>query len=409
MRNLLKTALAAKITSESSFLLPRLVARRIRNARRTRPTVEWFHRLDDAHSLLLGQALEQLSDAWEVDIIGRTISPTPKTLAPQADLLRDYAATDARQIAPHLGLEVGYVTPDSDAVERGHSLLSSVEGTTDYLGLANDIGAILWTGSPISEANSTETGALESNRRRLHRLGHYQSGMLFFEGEWFFGVDRLPLLVERLFEERLGPRPNHFLALPPPPDKPAEIEFFYSVRSPYSYLALRRALDIAEAANVPLTIRPVLPMVMRGEPVPFSKRVYLLRDAAREAHRHDIPFGRVRDPVGRGVERVIAVFVAAQAENLPAIRFLECAATAIWSQGVAVDRDRGLRKVCAEAEIPWEFASNAIRDESWRSAVEANQVALREIGHWGVPTFRVGEHVLWGQDRLWLLEWLVSG
>jgi 2-hydroxychromene-2-carboxylate isomerase len=233
--------------------------------------------------------------------------------------------------------------------------------------------------------------------------------MLFFEGEWFFGVDRLPLLVERLFEERLGPRPNHFLALPPPPDKPAEIEFFYSVRSPYSYLALRRALDIAEAANVPLTIRPVLPMVMRGEPVPFSKRVYLLRDAAREAHRHDIPFGRVRDPVGRGVERVIAVFVAAQAENLPAIRFLECAATAIWSQGVAVDRDRGLRKVCAEAEIPWEFASNAIRDESWRSAVEANQVALREIGHWGVPTFRVGEHVLWGQDRLWLLEWLVSG
>ena len=44
-------------------------------------------------------------------------------------------------------------------------------------------------------------------------------------------------------------------------------------------------------------------MVMRSLPVPPSKRRYITLDAAREARRLGIPFGRIADPVGRPVER----------------------------------------------------------------------------------------------------------
>ncbi len=408
MRNLLISAFAATITSKTWFSAQRFIGRR-RRPKTGRPVVEWFHRLDDAHSVLLGCALEDVMNQCDVDFIGRTVAPTPDHLAPQAELLRAYAAQDAQQIAPHLGLEIGPTPPTAEAVAHAHALLADAEGTTDYLKLANDVGALLWAGALSGGTETPNAETLKTNRRRLEKLGHYQSGMLYFEGEWYFGVDRLNLLTTRLNREHLGARPEQFFTVMPSPPRPDEVEFFYSARSPYSYLALRRALDICEAANVPVRMRPVLPMVMRGEPVPRTKRVYLLRDAAREAHKHKIPFGWVSDPVGPGVERVLAVFLAARAEGLPANEFLECAGQAIWSRGTTVATDRGLKRVCAAAGIPWELAHTAVQSDAWRHEIEDNQRALRELGHWGVPTFRVGDHVLWGQDRLWLLEWLLSG
>ena len=51
----------------------------------------------------------------------------------------------------------------------------------------------------------------------------------------------------------------------------------------------------------------VLPMVMRGLPVPRPKRLYIVHDAAREARLHSTPFGRFNDPVGRPTERGLAI------------------------------------------------------------------------------------------------------
>ena len=45
---------------------------------------------------------------------------------------------------------------------------------------------------------------LEANQQRLVELGHYNSATLHYAGEWYWGVDRLPYLVDRL--EELGAR-----------------------------------------------------------------------------------------------------------------------------------------------------------------------------------------------------------
>jgi 2-hydroxychromene-2-carboxylate isomerase len=103
------------------------------------------------------------------------------------------------------------------------------------------------------------------------------------------------------------------------------IHWFHAVADPWSHLGAQciptvlRALGVARVRalaarwNARLVLRPVLPMVMRGLPVPVEKRMYIVRDCMREALRLGIPFGRMRDPVGPGVERGLAVLNRATA------------------------------------------------------------------------------------------------
>ena len=65
------------------------------------------------------------------------------------------------------------------------------------------------------------------------------------------------------------------------------IHFFCSLRSPYTWLALDRIFQLAEYYQAELKLRFVLPMVMRGLPVPIEKRLYILLDSKREANRLD--------------------------------------------------------------------------------------------------------------------------
>ena len=48
-------------------------------------------------------------------------------------------------------------------------------------------------------------------------------------------------------------------------------------------------------------------MAMRGQPLPLAKRLYILRDAKREADRLGLPFGKIHDPLGEGVWRCLTI------------------------------------------------------------------------------------------------------
>jgi 2-hydroxychromene-2-carboxylate isomerase len=91
------------------------------------------------------------------------------------------------------------------------------------------------------------------------------------------------------------------------PEGRPRVEFFFSFRSPYSYLSAPRAFALAEDYPVELVYRGVRPMAMRGQPLPRSKQFYILRDAKREAGYLDMPFGRMHDPLGDGVWRCLTI------------------------------------------------------------------------------------------------------
>jgi 2-hydroxychromene-2-carboxylate isomerase len=181
------------------------------------------------------------------------------------------------------------------------------------------------------------------------------------------------------------------------------VEFFFSFRSPYSYLAGPRAFALAGRYDIDLRFRGVIPMAMRGQAVPRAKQLHTLRDVKREATRLGMPFGPVHDPIGEGALRCL--LVAERAVDVGRERdFVLAASRAIWAQAADVSQDGPLRDVCEEAGLDWGACVDALGDPGVRARVDANTAALAAIDHWGVPVMTFAGEIYWGQDRVEDLE-----
>jgi 2-hydroxychromene-2-carboxylate isomerase len=181
------------------------------------------------------------------------------------------------------------------------------------------------------------------------------------------------------------------------------LDYYFSFRSPYSYLSAPRVFELPRRYAVELVWRGVRPMAMRGQPLPRAKQFYILRDAAREADRLGLPFGRIHDPLGEGVWRCLCVAEhALEQGRLEA--FVTTAARAIWGEGADVSRDAPLRGLCERAGLDWAACRAAIDTPEYCERVEINTAQLAAIGHWGVPTLVFDHQAYWGQDRIEDLE-----
>jgi 2-hydroxychromene-2-carboxylate isomerase len=182
------------------------------------------------------------------------------------------------------------------------------------------------------------------------------------------------------------------------------IELWFSFRSPYSWLVMPRIRALASHYGARLELRPILPMVMRGLPIPRAKGRYIVMDCKREAERLSLPFGRIVDPVGAGAERALAVLHHAIPRGVGE-DFAELALRGAWAEGIALAEDEGLFDMAKRAGVAEAEVLAALADETWRDAAERNRAALFAAGLWGPPSFRVnGGSAHWGQDRLWALE-----
>jgi 2-hydroxychromene-2-carboxylate isomerase len=173
---------------------------------------------------------------------------------------------------------------------------------------------------------------------------------------------------------------------------------------------MERVFALPRRLPVDIVLRPVLPMVMRGLPVPAAKRMYIVLDTRREADRAGVRFGRVCDPVGHPVERAFQLYPWAR-ERGRAAELLFAFARAAFADGVDTGTDAGLRSVVERAGLSWEEAlAEQQADRGWRDELEGHRQAMLALGLWGVPSFRLvgrpGEPDFWtwGQDRLWRVE-----
>ena len=177
------------------------------------------------------------------------------------------------------------------------------------------------------------------------------------------------------------------------------VDYFYSFRSPYSYLSGPRGFALADNFQIDLRYRGVIPMMMRGESVPTAKRLHTMRDVKREADRLGMPFGRIHDPLGEGATRTLAV--SEYAIDVGRVReFVLTATQAIWAEATDPATDEGLRLICETAGLDWEGCRAALSDPTIADRVEANTLELTRIGHWGVPVFVFEGEQFGGQDRI---------
>ena len=415
----------------------------VRRLMRRPPRVHYFHQVDDPYSHLAVQRLSALAERYALAWTPHLAASADDAFKGDTHRHRDWALADARDIAPFHGVElpgsVGSPPPSAsqvDAVNRRLAPLCAAAVDGDRAALeaftaqAIESGRQLWSGAGIDEA-SGDVGAgaspvwdaestlrmLTAGAKRRESLGHHLGALFYFEGDGYWGLDRLYLLEQRLIAEGYARSAEAGLVVPRPTPEPlgvadaraVRVEIFPSLRSPYTAISFQRVMECLDRTGATAILRPVMPMMMRGVAAPRAKQLYILTDSAREARAAGTPMGRIVDPFGEPVRRGLSLWPHARAQGRGR-EYLQAYLEAAWMDGVDITSDAGLREVVERAGLDWAAASREILNDHWEAELEENLEAMLAENLWGVPSFRVsggtraGSFACWGQDRIWRVE-----
>lgn len=397
-----------------------------RNAKGEPHRVEYFHQLDDPYSHLTAQVLAKFAARYDVDLVPHLIRATGGKDQPELEKLAVWARRDAELVAPHLGLSFPHAAgnvPDEGlqeiaarvlAAKPASAFIESVLGTSTALWEGDASGALASAAKQASKAEVNK--ALDEGSERLTRLKHYSGAMFYYGGEFYWGVDRLFHLEQRLTDLGLRRDGSEGFLAPRPEINVSGVDasnltlhFYPSLNSPYTAIIYDRTLEMAEACGIALAHKPVLPMIMRGVPATRAKGGYILFDAKREADWFGVPFGPIVTPLGDPTRNAYSLMGWTRSQGKDT-QLLSSLLRNAFSEATPLHKTSGMRKAVKEAGLDWSEASKIMGDPAWKGETERYQDEMVEgMGLWGVPSYRISgpdsdeDFAVWGQDRLWLI------
>lgn len=213
-------------------------------------TVDLFWSFRSPYSYLATRRLAQLQADYDVDLRVRLVLPIAVRIEGFFErvnpLWPPYVFRDTLRLAEYLGLDFGWPRPDpivqdyaTRAVAKEQPYIYrltrlGVEAAERGRGLAfiDEVSQIIWNGkvegwhegthladaaaragldltsldAAIAADPARYDAIIEQNQRDLEAAGHWGVPTLAFQGEPFFGQDRIDLLVWRLKQHGLRPR-----------------------------------------------------------------------------------------------------------------------------------------------------------------------------------------------------------
>lgn len=194
----------------------------------------------------------------------------------------------------------------------------------------------------------------------------------------------------------------------------AELELFFDISSPWTYLAFHNIQPLAQECGASIRWRPFMvggvfntvnPSVYesRSKPVP-AKWAYMgksLADWARWSGL-EIKFPPSVFPVN-SVKVMRGCLVADAQGKLPA--FARAAFEAYWRDDLDIAQDDVVLQICQHAGLDGAALLQAIGDQAIKDALRANTEDLIARGGFGSPTVFVGgDDMYFGNDHLPLVR-----
>ena len=197
------------------------------------------------------------------------------------------------------------------------------------------------------------------------------------------------------------------------------IEFFFDISSPWTYLAFHNIQPLAKELNVPVRWKPILvggifnsvnPSVyaMRENPVP-AKWAYMkkdLQDWAREAKLMIVMPPKVF-PVNSVKAMRGCIWLDQQThagEPSQMLPFARAAFEAYWAREEDISQDDVLADLCEQCGIDVKAFFAAISQAAIKEQLKANTEEVIRRGGFGSPTMFVGDDMFFGNDRLALVR-----
>jgi len=202
----------------------------------------------------------------------------------------------------------------------------------------------------------------------------------------------------------------------------ANVDVFWSFRSPYSYLITPDLLRLRADYDVTVTLKPVLPIAVRDKASVFDasdkKRPrYIVMDSLRRAELLGLPMSWPKpDPVVQDMEtfevpedqpliwRLTGLGVEAERRG-KGIDFVFAAAALIWGGTPDWHLGSHLQHAASQAGLDLADMEAALQQYDVRTIVEGHHTQLENAGHWGVPTMVFEGEPFFGQDRVDTLRW----
>ena len=200
------------------------------------------------------------------------------------------------------------------------------------------------------------------------------------------------------------------------------VDVFYSMRSPYSYIATYKMKELSKKYNVKFNIRFVYPIAIRIKGF-FDKidplfPIYLKRDCIRVSEMKNIPFKwPTPDPIVMDypnvakeqpyIYRITRLGVLASLYDKD-LQYVCNVSKLIWDGNtIGWDKDNYLKKTLESIALDLGSMEKEIidREEELEQIILKNENDLRATGHWGVPLFGFKNEPFFGQDRIDLLLW----
>ena len=381
--------------------------------------VYYFHQLKDPYSYLACQTLSELLDTYNINL--KILVVGEPNIIHEPDMFYEYCFDDANSIASNYGLNtLPSKLPSSSAIKLGERILLNEENLDHDLLIR--ITEKVWSNEikeleELSKHTQEVENHLEENNLKRKTLGHYQGGVFHYEGENYWGVDRLSYLEDRL--EVLGLKKNDntinkgpkIIRRPSPFEHEEELilEFFPSLNSPYTYISFERVKQIESDYPVRVITKPVLPMLMRNMEIPSYKGKYILTDTAREARRLGIKIGPILSPLGKPAERAYSLFPWVNSHG-KGLDYMYELMKSSFADGVDIGKKKYLKNLIKSLDLNWKEASKELDSNNWKQILEQNRLDMYEGNSWGVPSFKLMDEqksevqTIWGQDRIWQIE-----
>ena len=188
------------------------------------------------------------------------------------------------------------------------------------------------------------------------------------------------------------------------------IDYYLSLVSPWSYLGHERLVRMAKQYDATIRIWPVdlsiifpstggIPLPKRSE----QRKAYRMQELRRwrDHSQVNLNFEPLHFPVSDKLAATMVVNLRKQ-NSQKAIHLAGACLRACWLEERDVSNAETLLVIAAENDLD----GGALLADS-AAALEAttqDSVKAAELGVFGAPSYRFGEQLFWGQDRLEFLE-----
>lgn len=185
-----------------------------------------------------------------------------------------------------------------------------------------------------------------------------------------------------------------------------EVEFFFDIASPYSYLASTQIDDLEDETGATVRWRPFLlggVMKATGNAPPAqvpAKAKYMLADLNRWAARYDIPFEMPGNFPINSISTQRALVAAERLDGASMVPLARALYEGYWAEGRDVSDTSVIEDVAEENGMEAEPIMDRIDDPDVKEQLKAHSDEAVERGAFGAPSIFVEDELFWGNDRL---------